>query len=466
MPLSRPERRVLVALTLGSARLSREEISDPGLRWAELGTVAARHGVAPLVYRGLRALGPVETLPEAAGQLRERCRALYVGNVARNMRLFAELERILGPLRRAGIPVILLKGAAMTRPLFGDIGLRHMGDLDVLVPVDARQPALAVLRALGYHLVPDPPAGIRARARRDGLVWPPTSVLDAEASARLYERYHFHYYLERDGQTFPLELHWHIVRPGRGGPIDDFWREARPARVGDVDALCFRPEHLLLHLALHLTADDWAQLRLARLVDVHRAVTTQTLDWAWLGHAAERQHAARALGVALGLARRVLGTAVPTRAGRLDGFDGALLTLLGRRWMADLRPQRPERPALEQSLAWAVARRDRWGDVAGRLYRLFAAYPETNPRLPERYRGSEVMNFLAAVHPSRIARLRRRGPSGQTAGAGAALPPVSEATPSPSSSDSFDDYARSGRSVSGRPHPTSDRRQPSADPTS
>src|SRR5262245_24244234 len=152
MPLTRAECRVLVALAMGSARLSREEVSDPDLRWADLAAVAARQGVAPLVYRGLDALGPLETLPDGARQLRQRCRALYVQNVARNTRLFAELERILGPLHRAGIPVILLKGAALTRPLFGDIGLRYMGDLDILVPVDARQRALAVLHTLGYHL--------------------------------------------------------------------------------------------------------------------------------------------------------------------------------------------------------------------------------------------------------------------------------------------------------------------------
>jgi putative nucleotidyltransferase-like protein len=256
------ERRVLLGLVVDPPRLAPRDIANPDVRWARLHDVVVRHGVAPLVARGLRALGRVAPLPTAAAALRDRCHALHVQNVARNTQIFAEIERVLAPLRRAGIPVILLKGAALARPLFGDIGLRYMGEVDLLVEESARAHALGILRGLGYHLVPGAPADLRAQARRAGIALGP-EPLGAEQAAGLYERYHFHYYLERDGQSFPLELHWHIVKPGRGVEIDDLWREARPARVGDVDALCLRPEHLLLHLALHLTMDDWPRIRRA-----------------------------------------------------------------------------------------------------------------------------------------------------------------------------------------------------------
>ncbi len=411
LPLSPLDRRVLVALSLGGTGLTPDEIVHPGIRWTDVGAVAVHHNVAPLVYRGLRALDRVEALPERAGRLRDRCHALYIQNVAGNARLFAELERVLGPLRRAGIPVILLKGAAMTRSLFGDIGLRYMRDLDLLVPPDARGHALAVLRTLGYDIVPGAPADLAAHARRDGLASLPTTA-SADAATQLYDRYHFHYHLERERQAFSLELHWHIVKPGRRCAIDEFWHEARPAPVGDVEALCFRPEHLLLHLALHLMADEYPQLRLARFIDVHMASTRQALDWAWLGRSARRHDARRALGVALNLARCVLGVAAPyPSAGWLGGVDRALVALLGRRWAADLRPQTADRTALCQTLTWTIARRDRWGNVPGRLYRQFASYPETNLWLPDRYRDSELKNLLYALHPSRVAHLLRRARS-------------------------------------------------------
>ena len=427
--LSSTERRVLVGLTLSSEGLASDALSDPAIRWSHLGALATRHGVAPLVYRGLRALGQHGALPGPAACLRDHCEALYVQTAARNTRLFAELERVLEPLRRAGIQVILLKGAAIAQGLFGDIGLRPMRDLDLLVPSEARADALRVLRSLGYRLVGGAPADLRARARRDGLVSSLSAGQSAEAAAGLYERYHFHYYLEREGQTFPVELHWHIVKPGRGGPIDDFWQEARPVRVANLDALCFRPEHLLLHLALHLTADPYRELRLARLVDLHVAVATLPLDWERLHVMARRQQAVRALGVALGLARLALGTGVPASSARsLGPFDAALVALLGRRWLRDLGLHRSDRLALAETLAWTIACRDRWSDVPGRLYRLLASYPETNARLPDRYRGSELMNFLAALHPSRFTRLlARAGHRGRVA-SGATLSPVPKAT--------------------------------------
>lgn len=410
-PLSPAERRLLLGLALDPSRLTRDETCDPGIRWTALGAVAARHRVSPLVYRGLRALGGVVALPEAAVRLRDRCRAVYVQTVARNTLIFAELARVLPPLHRAGIPVILLKGAAVTGALFGDIGLRYMGDVDLLVPLDARARARAVLETLGYHLDPGVPAEFQARARRAGLLPARPTPLSAELTAQLYERYHFHYYFERDHQPFPLELHWHIVKPGRGIQIDDWWDGARPLRVGDVDALSFGPEHSLLHFALHLTLDDYAQLRLARLIDVHLAVTKRTLDWTYLRRTAEQHDAARALGVALDLSHRVLGTPVPASLqGLLDGLDRALVARLARRWVAELAPQASGRRPFRQTLAWTVLKRDRWQSVPGPLYRWLASYPETNPRLPERYRGSELMNFLYAFHPVRFAPVVVRPP--------------------------------------------------------
>jgi len=422
-PLSPAERRVLLGLVLDPSRLTCDETSDAGIRWTDLGAVAARHGVAPLVYRGLRELGGDEALADAAVRLRDRCRDAYVRNVARNARIFAELARVLGPLRRAGIPVILLKGVAVTAAFFGDIGLRHMRDIDLLVPVDARARALALLEGLGYRLGAGAPADLRARGRRAGLLPAGATPLSRELTGRLYERYHFHYYLERDQQPFPLELHWHIVKAGRGVRIEDLWHEARPARIGDVEALCLRPEHALLHFALHQSQDDYGELRLARLVDLHLAVTRQALDAPYLLRSAERHRASRELGVALDLARRVLGTPVPPALqGLLGRFDGALVARLARQWIAELGPQVSDREPVRQVLAWTVLRRDRWRSVPAYLYRRLAAYPESNPRLPARYRGSELMNLLYALHPSRIASLiggsRVRGARG-AASAGA-----------------------------------------------
>jgi hypothetical protein len=114
---------------------------------------------------------------------------------------------------------------------------------------------------------------------------------------------------------------------------------------------------------------------------------------------------------------------VPAPPARLLGrSDATLVALLGSRWLADLGLHPSDRMTPGQTLAWTILCRDRWRDVPGRLYRLLASYPETNARLPARYRESELMNVLAALHPSRIARvLARARPRSRTAPS-AALP--------------------------------------------
>jgi hypothetical protein len=408
------ERRLLLGLILDPSRLTHDEISDPAIAWTELGIVAAHHRVTPLVYRGLRALEGVVALPAAARRLRDLGRAAYVRNVARNTRMLAEAARVLVPLQGAGIPVILLKGAAVAGTLFGDIGLRAMGDVDLLVPVEDRARARALLESLGYRVDPGVPAHLHAQARRAGLVAAREAVLSPERTAELYERYHFHYYLVRDGQPFPLELHWDIATADRGVQIEEWWAQARPLRIGALGALCFGPEHTLLHFALHLAMDGYAHVRLARLMDLHLAVTRQALDVAALRRAAERHRATRALGVALHLTHVVLGTPVPEPLrGLLDDVDRAIAVRVSRRWIAALATPPAAREPLDQTIAWTVLRRDRWRSVPEQLYRRFASYPECNPRLPRRYRGSELMNLLYAFHPVRLAPFAARGRGGE-----------------------------------------------------
>ena len=407
--LSTPERRVLLGLITDPRRVARTDLVDPDVRWAHLGDVALAHRVAPLVCRGFGALAAGAHVPPAAAQLRERCRAVYVETAARNTRMLAEVGRIVAPLQQAGIPVIVLKGAAVAGTLFGDVGLRYMGDVDLLVPVDARARAWSALEHLGYRLVPGAPADLRARARRAGLLPARPGPLSRELSARLYERFHFHYYLMRDGQGFPVELHWHIVKPGRHVDIEDLWRRAQPLRVGGIEALAFAPEHMLLHFALHLALDDYSQLTLARLVDVHVAAADPGLDWMALRRDAEVHSARRALGVALDLSRRVLGTSMPEICQDLLGpADRALAARLAADWLAALAPRSAGRERFATTLIWAILRRDRWGSVAGYLYRRLASYPELNPYLRERYRGSELMNLIHAFRPARLTALSRR----------------------------------------------------------
>ena len=149
--------------------------------WHLLVATARREGVAPLLYHSLNAAG---WLADAPADVQADLRQAYYATTARNLLIYRELSRILTALATAPIPnlqypisnlqypipniqdpipVILLKGAALAATLYPSIGLRPMGDLDLLAPEERLAEAVARLKALGYvEPHPDMAAGFNS----------------------------------------------------------------------------------------------------------------------------------------------------------------------------------------------------------------------------------------------------------------------------------------------------------------
>ena len=140
--------RELLSLCLPSAR------SAPGTAvcapagaavpdWEALVRLAVEQGVAPLVAVRTRQL----RLPVAA---RERLESIYSANSIRNLRLAAEERRISAALSGAGLRHWPLKGPGLSERLYGDIGVRQVADVDLLVEPASLARADALLAGLGY----------------------------------------------------------------------------------------------------------------------------------------------------------------------------------------------------------------------------------------------------------------------------------------------------------------------------
>jgi hypothetical protein len=130
-----PEERLLIAC----ARRCLPPVQRNGLntlvasplRWDRVVYQAQWYGITALVFHHLRGLESRDMVPaQAMGQLK----ATYLANWAKNTHSRAELRRVLDVLKEQEIPVILLKGAALAEAVYGDVGLRPMSDLDLLVP--------------------------------------------------------------------------------------------------------------------------------------------------------------------------------------------------------------------------------------------------------------------------------------------------------------------------------------------
>ena len=155
--------------------------------WQRVADLASRHRVAGLVYDGLRRVpGPVpasllSTLAAAASQ-----------QMRESLQLAAEAYRMTAKLEDSGVAVAVLKGAPLTVLAFGDLGLRHSRDNDLLVAPEDVERAASQVEAAGY-LRTEPPAGWNA----------------AELETWKQYRKHFEYF--NAARNTRLELHWRLT---------------------------------------------------------------------------------------------------------------------------------------------------------------------------------------------------------------------------------------------------------------
>lgn len=117
--------------------------------WEDVLTQAEMHHLSPLLYAHLRAAG-VPIPATVKRELRSRSMRHLVANQVR-MRV---LRDILSAYDAAGIPALVLKGAALAHIIYPDISLRPMSDLDILVPASEAHRAQQVLADLGFELPP------------------------------------------------------------------------------------------------------------------------------------------------------------------------------------------------------------------------------------------------------------------------------------------------------------------------
>src|ERR1035437_1406803 len=99
--------------------------------WASLIDWALCFRVGGLFYREIKSRNfPTEFIPvEAKNRLREAYRNLATMNTS----LFLDASKVLKSLADNQLPVIALKGLSVAKHIYGDIALRPMSDVDVLV---------------------------------------------------------------------------------------------------------------------------------------------------------------------------------------------------------------------------------------------------------------------------------------------------------------------------------------------
>lgn len=267
---------------------------------------AAAPGLHPYLHHRLTSTGALTAAPDAvARRLAQEARAAAVVSLQQR----AVLRATVTTLARAGIECVVLKGAALGPTVYPSPLLRPMTDLDLRVPPDRVDDAVAMLRAQGFRS-PD--------ARR------PDGTLALGIDQRRL--------CAPDGRTL-VELHG-VVRSLAllsDARVARCWTRTQP--IADLpEARRLAPEDVLLHVTLHLAATDrfaggqLGLLDLALLVDRWR----DQIDWGGVARDARLERVAVYLWVALSVAEAVYGMAVPPPIARsvdASSHQRALLAL-------------------------------------------------------------------------------------------------------------------------------------------
>jgi hypothetical protein len=236
---------------------------------ARLIAVARQHRLSPL----LSATAGNELPPSIA----KAFRADRLATVARNLALAHVASECIDALSSAGVRAIVLKGLSYEQILYGAAGVRATGDVDLLVRMESRKEAFAVLDRLGFE----------PRAAAPGFDEPD---------------YHEVAWKRQDAE---VDLHMALV-PVVRGRIDyaAIWAQAEPLALGSSPALALSPVHAALFQALHMAVDHFDGPAIYA-VDLSRLIS-RVGDVATLEREAGAWRCRRAFDTALALTARLL----------------------------------------------------------------------------------------------------------------------------------------------------------------
>lgn len=265
--------------------------AEPGLDWGRFVACARQNKLLPLAYRVLSAEATDLVPAQVLADLRRR----YQENARRNLRLTAELLRLIGRLEAAGIPALPVKGPMLAQKLYGDLGMRQFWDLDVLVAPGQYLRALTVVEDLGYR-----------------VVTPGVMLTQGQSEALIRLHGHHHLGLRNRVARIDLELHWSLATGRRvlRERSTDFWRRLETTELAGRKVAELGAEDLLLYLCLHASHDHWQRFSL--VLDLAQALHEHDdLRWEELLDRAERRRCLLRVLVGPYLAHHLLRLPLP-----------------------------------------------------------------------------------------------------------------------------------------------------------
>ena len=262
----RPEDRLL--LECARTKLNEDshakirKLVNNGLEWEYLLQMGKNHGLAPLLYYHLHRIDLDHQIPQP---IMDQLHDIYWSNLARNLLLYDELNRVLKSFEEKEIPVVVVKGLALAELVYKNIALRPMADADLLVQKRNLPEVMKTLFKLGFEILPE--------------------------EKRITIKYMNELHLvkrQKNVKYLPsliINIHWDLTAPIRfkGTTKTDpqqMMSRARPARIAYSNILLMTREDQILWVIYHATFQH-PFIGLLQLCDVAELIKLKEnkLDW-------------------------------------------------------------------------------------------------------------------------------------------------------------------------------------------
>jgi Uncharacterised nucleotidyltransferase len=187
-----------------------------------------------------------------------------------NLEVWARALVVLRELAARGVPVIVLKSLPQVEDLYGHVGGRATGDVDLVVSSEHASAAIAAITAAGWAL----------NDQRLFEILESISDTDKFAGRRPW-----HFTRFTHGRPCLIDLHFDAMNPWMFPTLDRaIWHRAVPRQSDGVDFMVLGPEDRLLFLCRHFFSDSWSDnIAWRSLADIELALQPeQEIDWLYL----------------------------------------------------------------------------------------------------------------------------------------------------------------------------------------
>jgi hypothetical protein len=239
-------------------------------------------------------------------------------NAQKNLRLVAELLRLVDLFQQNAIPIAVFKGPVLAHSVYGQIALREFSDLDIIVPQADLSKAENILTARGYQ-------ADFAEADRDYRA----AFLD----------YQGQYAFRHNSIRASVDLHWQLSRNGMAFPLHaaEIWSRLGQVTIADRTVLTLAQDDLALYLAAHGTKEGWRSLIwVCDFAELLRKCPD--INWTEILDRAHQSHSARPLLLAILLASTLLDAPTPKELSDKAHGNSAVQALAEEARLRMLRP--------------------------------------------------------------------------------------------------------------------------------